>query len=64
MSGLANCGYGAAEAGALRKTWAGLLNPNHLFDEAGDAFRFKAVADARVLEHAPFFVYGLHAVEA
>jgi hypothetical protein len=63
LSGLSNCGYRPEEAAPLRAQWAARLNDAHLFDDPNEAGRFCAVADARVPEHAPFFVYGLHLVE-
>ena len=63
LSGLTNCGYRADEAPALRAQWAGSLNGNHLFDELHDARQFRALAELRVPEHAPFFVYGLYLIE-
>jgi hypothetical protein len=59
ISGLTNCGYGAGERDGLRATWRQALNVHHLFSGLDEAFAFKAVADRRVLEHAPFFVYSL-----
>jgi hypothetical protein len=62
LSGLANCGYAPEEAPGLRAQWAKELNENHLFADAHSALRFRDLADARVKEHAPFFVYGLYLV--
>jgi hypothetical protein len=59
ISGLSNCGYGEDEVTVLRATWASLLNQHHLFTDVKDALAFKLLTDARVPEHAPFFVYGL-----
>jgi hypothetical protein len=63
LSGLSNCGYSAEERPALREQWAPLLNDHHLFAEPIPAFAFRALTDARVPEHAPFFVYGLHLIQ-
>ncbi len=62
LSGLSNCGYQAEERAALRLRWAPQLNEHHLFEETAPAFEFRALADERVPEHAPFFVYGLYLV--
>ena len=61
-SGLSNCGYRAEEIDELRQRWAGRLNAHHLFDEADAALEFRDLCDARVPEHAPFFVYGLYSL--
>jgi hypothetical protein len=63
ISGLSNCGYSDDEAQAGRARWAPLLNENHLFARVEDAFDFAAYSDARVPEHAPFFVFGLWRIE-
>ena len=63
LSGLSNCGYSPDEAAGLRPASRSSLNGNHLFADVADALRFKHLADKRVPEHAPFFVYGLFAVE-
>jgi hypothetical protein len=58
----ANCGYAADEVDALRARWGRRLNESHLFGSIGEALAFREVADARVPEHAPFFVYRLYLV--
>ncbi|MCC6486944.1 MAG: hypothetical protein IT364_05535, partial [Candidatus Hydrogenedentes bacterium] len=58
VSGLMNCGYSAGDSAAVVE-FGPLLNECHLFDCVEDAQRFRARADERVPEHAPFFVYGL-----
>jgi len=60
LSGLSNCGYTDEEKTALRSTWASRLNRFHLFDQADVAFEFKTLTEARVPEHAPFFVFGIY----
>ena len=62
VSGLSNCGYRAEERAALAPRWAPRLSRYHLFDAAADALAFRETADARVPEHAPFFVYAIHLV--
>lgn len=62
LSGLTNCGYAPDEVDVLRARWGPRLNESHLFSSIGDALAFREVADARVPEHAPFFVYGLYLV--
>jgi hypothetical protein len=50
------------ERAALAPRWAPRLSRYHLFDTAADALAFRETADARVPEHAPFFVYAIHLV--
>jgi len=59
ISGLSNCGYSEEELRALSPVWAPRLNAHHLFDNLDYAFEFRALTNARVAEHAPFFVVGL-----
>ena len=64
LSGLSDCGYRDEDfIDKPRSDWAKRLNQNHLFDslEAADAFR--VFSDRKVIEHAPFLVYGLHLIE-
>jgi hypothetical protein len=63
VSGLSNCGYLPDEVARLRSEWWPHVNENHLFRNAATAFKFRELADARVPEHAPFFVYGLYVIE-
>jgi hypothetical protein len=62
-SGLSNCGYSGAERASLARRWSQSLNDNHLFIRAEEAFAFRDLTNRRVVEHAPFFVYGLYVVE-
>jgi hypothetical protein len=59
ISGLSNCGYSEEERLRLAPVWAPRLNSHHLFENLDHAFEFRALTDARVPEHAPFFVVGL-----
>ncbi len=59
--GLANCGYDAAEKPDWQRRWTPLLNDYGLLTTIDAAAAFAAASDARVPEHAPFFVYGLWA---
>jgi hypothetical protein len=63
LSGLADCGYAPDEVEPLRERWARFLNLHHVFDQVAYALAFRQVADRRVTEHAPFFVYGLYVIE-
>jgi hypothetical protein len=63
MSGLSNCGYPPDERPHLQHTWSTSLNGHHLFPDPTLAERFRVGCEARVTEHAPFFVFGLYAVE-
>lgn len=64
LSGLSNCGFlpGVEDVRALRAEWGPSLNEFHLFSRLDEAARFRDLSDARVTEHAPFFVYGLRLV--
>ena len=55
-------GSGAVARAALGRRGAPRLSRYHLFDAAADALAFRETADARVPEHAPFFVYAIHLV--
>jgi hypothetical protein len=59
LSGLSNCGYDASEMAGMRLKWGQSLNQFHLFDDLTTAITFRDFTDARVPEHAPFYVYGL-----
>ena len=50
------------ESKRLRKKWAPKLNEHHLFDDQETAFAFVGIANARVLEHAPFHVFSLYSL--
>jgi len=65
LSGLSSLGFQpkTEDVAGLRNTWGPRLNRHHLFDSLDDATTFKAVANDRAKEHAPFFVYGLWLVE-
>lgn len=57
VSGLTNCGYSPEEKAALAQTWKPRLTANGLLRTLAWAKEFVAVANGRVTEHAPFFVY-------
>lgn len=61
ISGLSNCGYspGRSEPDALRAAFGPHLNRYGLFDELAPALAFRANANLRVPEHAPFLVHRL-----
>lgn len=58
-SGLNDCGYTEQEIRDLTPDWAPRLNGFGLFGRLEDAVAFRPVCDARVREHAPFWVYAL-----
>src|SRR5436305_3186339 len=60
LSGLTNC---EVPARPDPSRWAPLLNRHHLFLDPASAFEFKTEVDARVPEHAPFFVFSLWLIE-
>lgn len=59
-SALMNCGFTGADAGTAAASWGARLNERHLFRSVEDALAFRAEAELRIPEHAPFFVYGLY----
>jgi hypothetical protein len=59
LSGLSNCGYTEEEIRDLSPVWAKHLNSFGLFSALDDAVAFRELSDQRVVEHAPFWVYGL-----
>lgn len=63
LSCLSNFGYTLDSAPVLRAQWSLLLNEFHLFVEPDRAMEFKTLTDARVREHAPFFIFGLYLIE-
>lgn len=62
-SGLSNCDYDEAEVTDLRRVWGPKLNDHGLFTEIPDALTFRTLADLRIPEHAPFWVFGLWMME-
>jgi hypothetical protein len=60
ISGLSNCAYVPDEREALRSEWGPKLNDHHLFTQLEPARAFRRLTDARVPEHAPFYVYGIY----
>ncbi len=62
LSGLTNCFFALDERQSVGK-FVERLNTYHLFSELQDADAFRLYSNARVPEHAPFFVYGLFCVE-
>ncbi len=61
ISGLMGCGYSVAEHNEAVQQWAKLLNEYHLFNDVDAAMAFRKWSDRRVVEHAPFAVFGLYA---
>ena len=59
LSGLANCGQGAALPEREVSHWAAALNEGHLFADFRSADDFRRHCDRTSLEHAPFYVFGL-----
>jgi hypothetical protein len=64
LSGLMNCGYSLPERRALRPVWAPKVNDHGLFESLDDALAYRAATDARVPEHAPFFVFAVALADA
>jgi len=63
LSGLCNCSFWAEEQVRLPPKWAPYLNDCHLFEDLKIAGAFMRFSDNRVLDHMPFFVYGLWLIE-
>lgn len=59
-SGLSNCGYSEEDRARLRPEWRNKINDFGLLKSEQDAITFKEMTDARVPEHAPFWVYKLY----
>jgi hypothetical protein len=64
LSGLSNVGYSEDELATLKPVWSPYLNEHHLFTDVDKAHEFKALTSNRVKEHAPFFVFGLYALDS
>lgn len=60
LSGLTNCEPSLQHRSSK---WAAHLNKYHLFEKAEVAFEFKAEVEARIPEHAPFFLFALWLIE-
>jgi len=60
ISGLNDCGYSPEELQRLRPQWSHRLNEFGLLANFDDALKFKEIADVRVPEHSPFYVYSLY----
>ena len=61
LSGLSNCAFkDAVERAAIRAAYGQRLGSSHLFQEGKDADDFRIDCDARIPEHAPFFVFALY----
>jgi hypothetical protein len=58
-SALMNCGFLDEEKPSVQKRWASLLNRHGLFDEVQAAVDYRLASDARVSEHAPFYVFAI-----
>ncbi|MFP6757397.1 MAG: hypothetical protein VCC99_04155 [Alphaproteobacteria bacterium] len=61
ISGLSNCGYDDEERAGLNREWGPRINDHGLFESTDDAREFVAVSNARIPEHAPFYVMALRA---
>jgi hypothetical protein len=60
ISGLSNCGYKQEAKDVLAKQWGKRLNKYGLLPSLGDAVEFREMTNARVPEHAPFWIFGIH----
>jgi hypothetical protein len=59
LSGLSNCGYSEKDRALLRSAWQSRINDFGLLKSEQDAIEFRELSDARVPEHAPFWIYRL-----
>jgi hypothetical protein len=59
ISGLSNCEYTEEETSTLAPVWGPRLNSFGLLTSLEDALPFRQLCDARVPEHAPFWIYAL-----
>ena len=59
ISGLTNCGYTQTDLEELTPAWSDRLNSYGLLATLEDAVAFRQVSDARIAEHAPFWIYAL-----
>lgn len=59
ISGLTNCEYTQQQIGELAPVWGHRLNSFGLLATPEDAIAFRQVSDARIPEHAPFWIYAL-----
>ena len=59
ISGLSNCGYDDEEKHRLQSLWAPQLNSFGLLKTLESATEFRDICDKRVVEHAPFWVFGI-----
>lgn len=65
LSALTNCGYSDDDERKTREAdYTGRLNQYHLFENATDAASYVPIANSTVIEHAPFFVYGLWLIDS
>jgi hypothetical protein len=62
LSGLSDCGYTPEDVRTLGKRWSPHLNDHHLLADWKQAVEFQKMTDERVVEHAPFYVYGLYLI--
>jgi len=62
-SGLCNCGHSAEELTSMRPQWGPRINEFGLLRDERDALALRELTDARVPEHAPFWVYRLSRIE-
>jgi hypothetical protein len=60
VSGLSNCSYNERDRVSL-SGWAQKINEFGLIDDVELAQEFREISDARLPDHAPFFVYRIHA---
>lgn len=63
ISGLSNCEYTPTDAQQFMGLFVRHLNKYHLFSDFGVASVFSEMNDLRVVEHAPFYVYGIYRID-
>lgn len=63
-SALSNCKFEEREMVEARLRWRSHLNQHGLLDDLAAAAQFVLFSNKRVPEHAPFFVYEIHRINA
>lgn len=58
-SALSNCGFSASSKTELQHRFNRCVNAVGLFDDASVADEFRALSDARIPEHSPFYTFGI-----
>ncbi len=60
VSGLCNCASDTTTMRELQTSWSSSVNEYGLIETLDNAIRFRSIADARVPEHSPFWIFGIY----